>query len=333
MEFRVLTSLSEIKCVLPAWLKLWEGQSRCLPSTHPFWLFTWYEQFLLDVDPLLCVWSNEDVIYTIAPMMRLRKDHGAFKKGSILFAAYHTADYAEILASDENSLAHSFSTILQTFGEGPLIFQNVRSDSATASLVKGLGKKMRIISEVKAPYLSMEATNGQRFDSFISNKRHAEVRRRKKLAENTGVEFFYNACLTEDEFYWFCGQSAYLQKQGLEARGIISSYSDPRRVAFYTCLLKRMSSSHLVRISYAKLGPRLLAFAVGFAINGTLYQWATAYDKECSRLALGSSLLYEIIQRGYAAGVTEVDLMKGEEEYKQIWTTGYRKVTTYQFLT
>ena len=69
-------------------------------------------------------------------------------------------------------------------------------------------------------------------------------------------------------------------------------------------------------------GDTLLAMHFGMRSHGVLHSWFPAYSMEHSKLSPGGVLLLEVAREAAAAGITKIDLGKGDEKYKQGFTNG-----------
>ena len=78
------------------------------------------------------------------------------------------------------------------------------------------------------------------------------------------------------------------------------------------------------RLCVLRAGDSLLAAHFGMRSFGTLYWWFPAYEPAFSKYSPGGVLLYETARRGPEAGVTKIDLGKGEERYKLGFANGSR---------
>ena len=80
-----------------------------------------------------------------------------------------------------------------------------------------------------------------------------------------------------------------------------------------------------IYVALMELGDRPLAWQLGFCCGKKLWYYQTAYDHSFSRLSPGTMLVPAVLDYGFSHGYQEYDLLKGEEPYKMMWSTGFHE--------
>jgi CelD/BcsL family acetyltransferase involved in cellulose biosynthesis len=70
-------------------------------------------------------------------------------------------------------------------------------------------------------------------------------------------------------------------------------------------------------LSVLRAGDRLVAAHMGMRSLGVWHWWFPTYDHEYARYSPGAILLMRTIERACESGLSQVDLGKGDDEYKQ----------------
>ncbi|MCG7876328.1 MAG: GNAT family N-acetyltransferase [Candidatus Thiodiazotropha taylori] len=293
------------------------------PCTHPSWLKLWYAHYIDDVEPLLItILDKNDCVRAIAPMMRLRKSYEGHHAGTVMFAAFTTVDYADILFDEFADKEKVVEGIIRSVNSGKVVFQNLRSDSQTCKILLESSKfKVEVTNCTDAPYLKYSDLSDGGVDEYIGKERIRVLKKRLRAAKKLGVEYYIDMDITSINTLWFAGQSAELQKRGLLEKNIESNFNDPRLTCFYVDVLDEFHRLKYLSVSYAMCRDRLVAFQVAMKLNRTVYAWITAYNREYGRASPSVNILYNLIKKYQGLGFDTVDLMKGEELYKTKWCT------------
>jgi len=89
-------------------------------------------------------------------------------------------------------------------------------------------------------------------------------------------------------------------------------------------LFERLAERGWLLVHYLVVEERPVAYQLGFRFAGRIYAYNAAYDNSVASAHPGIHLVVHLIQRAFAEGVVEFDMMRGEEVYKQHWATGHR---------
>jgi CelD/BcsL family acetyltransferase involved in cellulose biosynthesis len=81
-----------------------------------------------------------------------------------------------------------------------------------------------------------------------------------------------------------------------------------------------MGNRQYLRIAEVRSQDVLLAFALAFCWQGTVYDWNTQYDPRYGQYSLGRVALKNLAEQAFRDGCHELDFMRGEEPYKFQWT-------------
>ncbi len=106
------------------------------------------------------------------------------------------------------------------------------------------------------------------------------------------------------------------------------SFSDARKKAFYSALLRKHSSS--IHVTALRVGGRMLAMHYGYTWKDVLYWGAPAFDITEAKHSPGQVLLALVFQSAAANGMRGVDLTLGIEEYKKRFSNEHVELPTLE---
>lgn len=78
-------------------------------------------------------------------------------------------------------------------------------------------------------------------------------------------------------------------------------------------------------VALLEIAGKPAAFQLGYRCGDKLWDYAKAYDPAFSALAPGTLLLPALLDYGFQHGFREYDFLRGEEEYKLVWSTGMNR--------
>ena len=73
-----------------------------------------------------------------------------------------------------------------------------------------------------------------------------------------------------------------------------------------------------------RLDNTIIGVEYGFSYNGRLSLFQTGFSPDQSSLAPGHLMMTHLIRLAIDEGITELDLLKGDYEYKESYADGYR---------
>ncbi len=170
-----------------------------------------------------------------------------------------------------------------------------------------------------SPYVTIEGTSWEAYESRLRGKFRRELRRRRRRLEEEGWLTLEVSDGTEglDE----------LLEEGLcvegsgwkEAEGTsINARSATRR--FYTEVAHWAAERGLLRLAFLRLDGRALAFDYCFEYNRTHYLVKTGFDSAYGRFAPGMIMRYLMLKRAFSEALDTYDFLGSFDTWKQEWT-------------
>ena len=112
--------------------------------------------------------------------------------------------------------------------------------------------------------------------------------------------------------------------------GKVSDFAFDKYRKFHSEIIRKFSRNFWLSFSSIKYNDDYIAFTYAFKYNNKIYWYIKTYDPDFAKYSpghLAASYDLGFIQN---SEITEVDLMRGEEEYKLHWTERYR--INYRFV-
>jgi CelD/BcsL family acetyltransferase involved in cellulose biosynthesis len=191
------------------------------------------------------------------------------------------------------------------------------SETPSFPLLEELARYGWEISRVEGnPQLDLRPGWARLEQNVGKNLRHDVAKKKRRLGE-VGVEpelGLETACTPA-----LLMELVELAGRRMAVEGHKSSFLDPDRYAFIVEVGRRAEAHGEFACFTLRDKGRLLAYRFGFFHRGTFFDWITSYDPEFFPYSIGKLMLWDLIERLCAMGVTRLDFMAGEEEYKLKW--------------
>jgi CelD/BcsL family acetyltransferase involved in cellulose biosynthesis len=274
--------------------------------------------------PNVLVLSEGSSVVGIAPLVRRISSRIGIRVRRLEFATNH-ADYNELLlGTDSTGLTDEVMHFLaRTTSQWDLIdLRDMRDTGETIGPIKSAleraGLLYAILPENHAcPYLPIDRDDVGSLKRLSGHVRRTLRRRRERAAaEGLRVRIIENP---QDE-------PKLLEKlTALDWQKHIYR-SSPAFISNYPEVLQSLFDSLGPRgwlyVALLELEERPIAFQFGFRCGDKLWDYTKAYDRSFSRFAPGILILPSLLEFGLEHGYREYDFLRGEEEYKKIWSTG-----------
>lgn len=245
------------------------------------------------------------------------------------------SDYLDLLLPGDREQAAAaagalLDWLIRASGWDLLDLPNLPNESPTADLLaqaaaeRGLGLLSR--ETHPRPYVRLEGSWEQYLASRPQKLRYNLRSRRRRLAELGDVGFRHST--TPDEVAGLLDGAVGIHAHrwaGQHTSTTFSRSATARR--FYAEACTRMAGRGWVDLSMLELNGRAVAFCLAFVYGEKLYYYLPAFEPAYAAYGPSVDLLAHLIETAYARGLREVDLMLGDEPYKEPWATGQRGTT------
>jgi CelD/BcsL family acetyltransferase involved in cellulose biosynthesis len=211
------------------------------------------------------------------------------------------------------------------------------SDANANSVVIGWFRRRMIESGMKwrndcssvCPYLTLPKL-AEDFRSGLSPKLRKNLKyyarslEREGRIESVTVE---RGCEVEHAF----NDLLRLHEARFSRRRRRSTFLDSRVRQFHRGVLHALSESGRARIHFLQLNGTRIAALYGFSVGRRFFYYQSGADSDYSRFSVGTLLIHSVIENLIRDGYAELDFLRGNESYKQLWSRDIRRLYTETF--
>jgi CelD/BcsL family acetyltransferase involved in cellulose biosynthesis len=326
-EFRIITNFDELEPLQEAWDRL-AFQSAFV---HVFATFgfcrSWWRAFgggrtlrvvlgygaegdLRFVGPFCCEDSRPDVWRFIGGNVR--------------------ADYGDVIAAkhDRDSLSAFLRWLREQRSLRTLLLSPVPADAAIldsfdGAYDEGSPRWLAVRTFLRRPGLFV-VRRWQREHSWFDRER---LERNARLLDKPSYQDRLRLLSKEGPVSYECLRSAEAIRARLPefmemhirqwaAKGEPSLFQEPANRAFYEALIEELAGAGGIRLDIVQAGRRLVAAHFGFTWARRVYFYKPCYERELAKASPGKVLLAFIFREARDSGASEVDFLRGREEYK-----------------
>ena len=323
MQFSLITDPGEWQSLEVEWQALVAQAHRPLPFLEFWYQKTWWQTFgggewSSETSRLQLIIARQDgQLIGVAPLFYSEK---AGNPPALRFIGQiEVSDYLDFLCP-LSELPHFIEGLLDFIKVEPgllsrdLDLANFEEDSASLSLLRELceQKDLPYSSEVlqPSPYIPLQPS-WEEYLASISKKQRHEIRRKMRNAEARHATDWYFVTAEHD-----------LQA---EVQAFIEMMrNDPSKVAFLSPVMESFLAETAARafevgqlhLSFLTFDGKKAAAYFSFLAGGKLWVYNSAWEPVFGPCSPGWVLLAKVITWAIEHGLTEVDMMRGDEVYK-----------------
>ncbi len=295
------------------------------------WLFTWWDNFgMKNQLMILLVKDNEEVV-GIAPFyIGNEKKWQIFNRKIVRFIGDGISDYAGIIAV-ENREKQVISAVLDYFEKNKhrwceIVLMELKEDSSLIKYLDGNDRQYKWSNTVevcsRCPFIEVK-NSWEEYYSGISKKIRKELKwLENKLARTAGYELMINKHKVSPELL---DEIFSINKARLKEKNKSGWYENEEYYRFISQILNVHENNSNISISIIKIDGKIAAYAIGYIYDNKFNYWNVSIRSEYKGFSPGKVLLYHLIREMHLKRiVAEIDLLRGQEEYKYKWATGDR---------
>jgi CelD/BcsL family acetyltransferase involved in cellulose biosynthesis len=331
-EYRLLRTTEELSNFVPAWRRLWERDPRAMPFQSPEWLLPWWRQFGNDeLFAMVIEREGEPAgflpFYVYCEVTKRRRQ--------LLPLGVGTTDYLDGVFAPECNLEEILGAVDMLRGEAAhdefCALQLPEHSRLLEAMKEGSGDTERGPVEQRA-FIS-QSDRCSRMSAVTMSELPQKIRRNAMYYRNRAQRCGTLELVQADEANW---EATFEELRRLHAlrwqtRGEDGVLVDECVVRWHREAIPLLLRADSLRLMALKLNEQVIA--VLYALidplrNGrTQYFYITAYSPEHADLRPGTLLIAYAVDRAAREGVAIVDMLRGDESYKQIWHM--QKVPTF----
>ena len=331
LTVRIMRTTAELHAFRPQWIRLWEADAKATPFQHPDWLLPWWNNFGQPDLRAAVVWKG-DVLLAFLPLYVLREE--AVKERLLLLIGAGTSDYLDgIFAGDctVEDVIYALNVLVQEAAWDVAHFTQLLPHSKLFQAIERLP-----LSGAVTPYEGQACSICPAVRiSELPAKIRSDVRYYRNYAIGRGALELEAATLPECEKRFDLLVRFHTERW--EQAGEAGVLADPAVLAWHREALSCLEASGLLRLLVLKLDgePIAVLYSLVDPLEGasraerTQYFYLMGFSLEHAELRPGVLLTALAIEGAAKEGVQTIDMLRGQEPYKQFWRV--QPVPTYGF--
>ena len=286
----------------------WDALVRARPRPSPFllhaWLRAWWSHYGEDAELDLRVVRREGKLAGALPLC-VRRRRGV---RVLELVGGEQAHLADVLGDDEAA-----AELLESVRRHGADFADLYGVPAggRAAALPGL----RLVERVEAPVLDLGRPWTEVYAGKFSSKSRQTHRRKLRRIEDEGLVGMRLAVLPDD-VQSALEESFRLHDLRWQGRRDGSDYSAERGRAFQREAYRALAADGIARVLLLELDGRAIAFNCYLVLAGRGYSHRLGFDPAYGRFSPGLLSTLHMCERAAAEGLTLVELLGGDEEYK-----------------
>jgi CelD/BcsL family acetyltransferase involved in cellulose biosynthesis len=313
----------------------WNRLSESTAPRNVFATFGWYAAWTRHYSerergdrfrPAVFVFRRNGAVVGIAPFVQRVTSQFGIRVRRLEFVSIH-ADYNQlVIGEDRANLSMALLEYLARIPEqwDAIDLRDLSDGEDEAGLVTTALARAGLLYRVSVekhpcPYMAIDGNAEQQVARLSGHVRRV-LRKRRALAEEEGARV---RIIEHPE------QEPELLKMMIElerkkhTRSEFPPFIAPHEDVFRG-LIENLGSRNLLCVALLERGTEAIAFQLSFRCGNALWDYNKAHDHAYSRLAPGTLLLLAMFDYGFAGGFKEYDFLRGEEDYKRLWSSNCR---------
>ena len=344
MTIRVIRTTEELQELSGIWDELLATSHSKSVFLSWRWVSSWTKSYL-GKNKLLClvVYDGEKPI-AIAPLWVKRMRFGklfTFKVLRMLVSERVGADHLDLIVSSSNRMAVIDLIWDELFGNlrkewDIFSFDDIPTDSRTMDRMRWLSEEdyRCIKTEFKGyavcPYLPLPSTYDDFLDGLSRKHRYSINRYKRLLSEQAELRF--ECAANQEELDAAMELLIALNRKSWRERGQEGSFGTQAFIDCHRDLARGLLDEGRLMLCSLFLGERHIGSFYGFFDDGTLYNYIMSVERGVDRrVSIGKVLLAMCIEKAIGRGCSELDFLRGDEEYKYEWTDRDRRNLSMEF--
>ncbi len=325
MQAELHLNRTSLRALKADWDRLWQLTENAGPFTSWDWAWHWYSAYAAVATPVVVTVKEADRIVGIAPLARTRPGKLLFVGGIETWPEYatflaHPADIPAVTAA-----------VLAKLWQAP----GIRWWLLELPHVVALGGFARTVG-------SLAGTNGvswpaghtwqialpDTWDEYlrsITKNRRSSIRRLLKRNRSISIRSVSDGVPFDRAWH----ELVSLHQRRWQSEGKPGCFSSERFHAFHRALAEKWVGQGRADITLAYDGDRAVAADYLFVFGDRWYGYQAGFDPAYRRQGTGMFLFVELLRRACAAGVTAVDMLSGDQEYKVRFATHRCAIVDY----
>ena len=300
----------------------WERLAQHLeasPFLRPGWADAWWRAFGVGRLQILAAYQNGN----LAGVLPLRRYRGVLSS-----ITNHHSPLFDLLAANgtaAQALSHAlFSQKPRRIDLSLLPTSDVGVSSVHAA-AEAAGYRVFADSMHRSPYVVVNETSWDAYQSGLSKNLRQDLRRRKRQLEQEG-RLTLEVCDGTERLDGLLEEGFSIEGSGWKEAEGTSINAHPATRRFYTETARWAAEGGFLRLAFLRLDGRPLAFDLCLECHKIHYLIKTGFDPAYRKLSPGKLLRHLMLARAFSEGLAIYDMGGLVEPYKQKYTDMNREL-------
>ena len=249
------------------------------------------------------------------------------------WAAKDHSDYCDAIASADanqgDSVNHLWRGLVEIGGFDLIYLNHIAPDAAIRPILQQ--SAIIRLHEIDRPEACLKICGGSAsgdewFRTLSRNARHHYTRGNRYLSNEGSVVF--RQWSGAEPLDPIIDRIAALKQHWLARRRLQSTLFS-NASAPLKAFVRVMAEAGILRLSLMECGDLIVAGSINFVHDSKLMGYLSSYDEAYKKTSPGTNLMINYVRQAFDDGLNEVDLLRGDEEYKRKFATERVKLTTY----
>ena len=325
-EYRLLRTTEELSSFVPAWRRLWKRDPSAMPFHGPEWLVPWWREF-----------GNEQLCGVV--IEREREPIGFLpfyvfcditkRQRQLLPLGIGTTDYLDGVFAPECKLEEILGAV--EFLRREATHDEFRATQLPAgsklleAVRQGSGCREQRSADLDALFYVSQSDGCSRMPAMKMSELPRKIRRNAMYYRNRAQRRGRLEFVQAGESDWEAIFEELRRLHGLrwQTRGEEGVLVDERVVRWHRESIPKLLRADSLRLMALKLNEQVIGVLYSLIDpvrdGRTQYFYVTAYSPEYADLRPGTLLMAYAVERAAQEGVQTIDMLRGDESYKQIW--------------
>ena len=344
LSMRLVTSIDELRGLVPAWQEVIEDSAAAQPMCAPSWLLTWWENYGRNRQLRVGLFHEGNRLVGLAPLCRRTFWHRPgipFRRLEFLGSDVDEddgvcSDYLNLIAchGQEDRVARAFAEALHegAFGRWDECVLSALDGAAalTAALTAAAppsGCSVEQTQIARSPLATLPVTWDDYLRQFNKKKRQSLTYALRDFHAWAESDWTLTVARTEAELD--CGLKILmdLHRRRWEAVGHDGAFAAPRFQAFHQQFARLALQEEQLLLMWLTVRGKPVAALYGFIAGGRVYFYQCGRILDVpTKVRLGIVLVIFAMQLAMQRGLGEFDFLAGDAQYKQLFATAERPI-------
>jgi CelD/BcsL family acetyltransferase involved in cellulose biosynthesis len=332
LDAKIITKTQQFLSLKDEWNDLLD---KCLSKSIFLtwdWMFAWWSEFGSDYKLQLVIVRGEcGELIGIAPFC-ITNCSSNYPKDSLVFlgSAEVSSEFLDIISEPDcaNEIASSIFNCLcgsdrhwnciylTDLLKSSLVYTTFRKIANNNNFVekKGLSQE--------CPYLPLPDTE-ELMMAMLKPHLRSTVKRKSKKIDKLGAKLIFSENVADLDSSLLSLFS--LHQKCWNARGMKGNFRKEKIRSFHTRVAKYFILRNLLRLYFIEVDGVKIAALYAFYFKGKFFYYQSGYDPDWLSCSPGTVLMWKTIADAIFLNADEFDYLRGNEDYKSLWSTQLQK--------